>query len=133
MGLGLSAFRVKNNDELEKANQTFEDLKKILKGELTVDSTPVIDTEALYDTQGPRGTKDEYFIWAEGYAATGEHGDATLMNSEPIYAHSFNEAVLILKGRDSDPNLFRQHSDGSWTFWACHLFDNEYDARKSFG
>ena len=123
-------FRVKNN-ELDKANENFEKLKKVLLEEnVSEERAEPLDLEALYNT---RGTKNEYFSWAEGYRATGESGDAPLMYSEPIYAHSFNEAVEILKARDSNPSLFRKSEYGTWSYWGCKLFDNEADARVSFG
>lgn len=90
----------------------------------------------------------EYTIWCEGYAATGESGTADLMAT--IEAESFDQAVeKMLRVREQTdwpdirkyyacrdqyveteerPKLIKVHS-----IWACRLFDNEVDARKSFG
>lgn len=70
-------------------------------------------------------------IWGEGYRATGEHGDATFMGTE--YAVSFDEAVQKLKAWYPNPELFRRRDDGTWTYWACKLYDNETDARRNYG
>jgi hypothetical protein len=77
-----------------------------------------------------------YEVWVEGYAATGEHGTAQKLSNinredGKWQAIDFKEAVVkalaTLKWRmeffDSD----------KLTFWGCRFYDNEQDARKSFG
>lgn len=68
-------------------------------------------------------------IWSEGYAVTGQSGEAHVHGS--VEADTFNDACLTLAKRDSE---FAQYFDPQkMTFWGCRLFDNEADARKSFG
>lgn len=69
-------------------------------------------------------------IWIEGYIATGERGFAyKIAESEK---ENFEEAILdklsdrIDKTPTGEPRL--PHS-----IWGCKLFDNETDAKKSFG
>lgn len=103
----------------------------------------------------------EYEIWMEGYAATGESGAAhccTVKDADYIHgnmgtpykikADSFIEACEIYE-RETNDKLDRNSDgklrlSGSEVFtqdgmihvpmiWACRLFDNEGEARKSFG
>lgn len=68
----------------------------------------------------------EFEIWCEGYAATGERGQAMLMGR--TMAHSFKEACdNLLTGSGAVYNS--EHG----TYWGCRLFDNETAARASFG
>lgn len=91
----------------------------------------------------------EYEIWMEGYAATGEHGTASKIGE--FLAEDFDDAVLQYNEhlkteteykptfaepytrRDfiSQEAFLRRRSN--WKIWGCALFDNEADARKSFG
>jgi hypothetical protein len=70
-----------------------------------------------------------YEVWAEGYAATGEHGTASYVGS--VEASSFEEACRLLH----DPAGYGALGEvgGRPAYWGCRLFDNEADARKSFG
>lgn len=66
-----------------------------------------------------------YEIWMEGYCCTGQSSTAFLVAK--IEANSFQEACDIhFKG---DP----YYSPKTLKCWGCRLFDNEADARKSFG
>ena len=74
-------------------------------------------------------------IWTEGYAATGEVGNATCHGTQE--AETFEEACIKLLGNDLDkdnrePDGYRRYG-GRLCIWACRCFDNEADARKSFG
>lgn len=84
----------------------------------------------------------EYEIWSEGYMATGEHGTAHLHCK--INANSFDEAVELANKNENlgaekyDRRSFMseeyyQNRRSNWKIWGCALFDNEADARKSFG
>ena len=71
----------------------------------------------------------KYDVWIEGYAATGERGTAQKL-AEGVKADSFKQACefyadQFIEGGCYDP--------GRNTYWGCRLFDNEEDARKSFG
>lgn len=73
----------------------------------------------------------QFDIWSEGYVDNGGRSDATYFG---VYmAKSFDDAVQIYI--DSNPNYskFFSKSEGHWSFWGCRLFDNETEARKSFG
>lgn len=95
----------------------------------------------------------EYEIWSEGYAATGERCPAHLYGKSK--GKNFIEACqnftypkdivrgfdgLIIVNKGSKLNLdtnadgtLRKSRTGNPSIWACALFDNESDARKSFG
>ena len=71
-----------------------------------------------------------YDIWIEGYAATGERGSAQRVTI--AQGESFKEACVNAYQRG------KFHGYGSFdaknlSLWACRLFDNEADARRSFG
>lgn len=68
-------------------------------------------------------------VWSEGFAATGESGGAVLHGE--VEAATLQEACDRLAERDPS---FRAHYDrGRMTFWGCRLFDNEAEARRSYG
>ena len=77
----------------------------------------------------------EYKIWSEGFAATGQSGEATLHGT--IEAKSFEDAILqfALKHKDFYNLLDHRPSDrgSNYTYWGCRIFDNEADARRAFG
>jgi hypothetical protein len=68
-------------------------------------------------------------IWMEGYAATGESAEAKKIAM--VEAPTFREACTIAMSRPpwNDGN----YRPASNKYWGCGLFDNEADARKSFG
>lgn len=96
----------------------------------------------------------EFEIWMEGYAATGESSGAQLIGKAmgntfieacenfryPLDRLGFDEQHIsemagkpLGMDRNADGTL-RMSADGKHPMcWACLLFDNEADARKSFG
>lgn len=50
-----------------------------------------------------------------------------------FYAETFRKAVLIAVSRVSPEDYRRYFNAEKLTYWACRFFDNETDARKSFG
>lgn len=66
-----------------------------------------------------------YAIWSEGYRATSEVGDATFHGEAK--GTSFKDACENFFKKDPYFDAVRL------TYWGCELFDNEEDARKSFG
>jgi hypothetical protein len=69
-------------------------------------------------------------VWNEGYAATGEHGTAQYLGR--FEAENFQKACMrAMKELDWDINTYYDVVKNS--FWGCRFFDNEVDARKSFG
>jgi len=86
----------------------------------------------------------EYEVWTEGFAATGQRSDATCHNTK-VKAKSFIEACKKVLGdsldRNEDKTLRLSQNkyptqDGEINVpmvWACGCFDNEEQARESFG
>jgi hypothetical protein len=96
----------------------------------------------------------EYEIWIEGYAATGESGPANFIGKshgedftdacvnfrypDDIYSYDKSK-VIVPKGtplnldKDSNGELRLSNRTKGPMIWACALFDNEVDARKSYG
>ena len=87
--------------------------------------------------------KKEFEIWMEGYAATGERSDAQIVGKG--YGETFDDAVKDYMAKTpnhgievNERNRYRteeayKNRRSNWNIWACSLFDNEIDARKSFG
>ena len=74
-------------------------------------------------------TTIQFAIWCEGYAATGESGPATLIGR--AFGKTFKEACENFAEKNKDfKHLF---NPDKMTYWGCHLFTNQADARKSFG
>lgn len=66
-------------------------------------------------------------VWMEGYRTTGDGQTARLLGE--CFASSFDEAVgMVTEGRDDV-----RYTGGAWVIYGCRLFDNETDARRSFG
>lgn len=97
---------------------------------------------------------DQFEIWTEGYAATGEHGLATFHGV--FSGKTFDDAVEMYLKREEESGFkdIMQHYKKTEKFvecavspehplgrklttvhyvWACRLFDNEKDARYSWG
>jgi hypothetical protein len=71
----------------------------------------------------------KYDVWIEGYAVTGQQDTAQLLGSSD--KHNFEEACEeVLKTAGWDMSYWNPER---CTHWGCRLFDNETDARKSFG
>lgn len=71
-------------------------------------------------------------IWCEGYAITGNSADASLLGTET--ATTWDEAVEKYMVKNPDTIDVREANGVKvYTDWGCRLFDNESDARKSFG
>lgn len=73
-----------------------------------------------------------FSIWSEGYIASGQQGRA--MFHGLFEADSFLDAVTYWRNT-LDPgsrDLVDLKSDPP-AFWGCRLFDNEQDARRSYG
>lgn len=71
----------------------------------------------------------EYEIWVEGYRANGDRGHAVIFGKES--GTSFKDACERFADKHS---WFKIRFDAyRMTYWGCRLFDNEVDARKSFG
>lgn len=78
-----------------------------------------------------QGTFD---IWLEGYAATGESGQAHRV-AQGIKAASLTDVVAQhVKGLpEHERKLWVCRENGTWTSWGCRAYDNEEQARRTFG
>jgi len=70
-----------------------------------------------------------YDIWAEGYAATGESGGATLVGQ--ACGETFKAACD--KYATYDEGFKKLYDPLRLTYWGCKLFDNRHDAQERFG
>jgi len=74
----------------------------------------------------------KFEIWCEGYAVTGNRAEASLLGTE--IANTWDEAVQKYMDKNPDKIDVREANGVKiYTDWGCRLFDNEDDARKSFG
>ena len=73
----------------------------------------------------------DFEVWTEGYAANGESGDATYHGV--FKGETFKDAVAAYADTVDDPYSRSCIDLERLTFWGCRFFDNETDARKSFG
>jgi hypothetical protein len=93
----------------------------------------------------------EFEIWSEGYAATGEYSSAYCYGK--FMGETFDDACINSRqhcslGLDTNSDgtyrrgnyrgdkiegKDKENKVGNYSIWACQLFDNEADARKSFG
>jgi hypothetical protein len=77
----------------------------------------------------------KYEVWAEGYRTNGESSGASLLG---VYeGEDFDSAVIRCM---MDPKFKHEQcyfvynlGVGYHRYWGCRLFDNEADARASFG
>ena len=69
-------------------------------------------------------------IWMEGFAITGQRAVAQKLGE--AYGATFEDAIKNYMSKNLDHGI--QHDDNrGYHIWACKLYDNEKDARKSFG
>jgi len=72
-----------------------------------------------------------FTLWEEGYACTGEHGSANYLGK--WQGENFMDAYLaMVKAKYGNPPPNWIHLDKP-CIWGCNVYDNERDARKSFG
>lgn len=69
-----------------------------------------------------------YPVWMEGYAATGQSSRAQFQGFYP--GANFADACKTWARTSDSPEYFNPER---LTYWGCQLFDNEADARRSFG
>jgi hypothetical protein len=79
---------------------------------------------------------NKYEVWSEGFRATGEHGTAYCHGT--VTADTFENGVIKLIGNQLDkdekqPDGYSRRYSGRLSVWACRIFDNEKEARESFG
>lgn len=69
----------------------------------------------------------KYALWVEGYAATGQSSRAEYLGT--FEGVDFKDAVRAMKFTIGDNTVDIENC----TWWGCRIFDNEEDARRSFG
>lgn len=75
-------------------------------------------------------------IWVEGYLCTGMEGiPSPAYKAGTVEAPSFDEAVRrhVARLPDDQATYWGRSSEGVWSVWGCRVYDNEADARRSFG
>jgi hypothetical protein len=70
-----------------------------------------------------------YQVWVEGYRATGDQQCAQMLGE--YEAESFKAAVR--KAAAAKNATLDVDEGGSLSWWGCRFYDNETDARRSFG
>lgn len=68
-------------------------------------------------------------VWVEGYVATGERAGATFLGA--VEAETFPEACR--KATEAKGWGMSSYKDDPPRFWGCRYYDNETDARATFG
>lgn len=69
----------------------------------------------------------KFAVWSEGYRATGDESSAQFHGEAE--AASFEDACYALLGDRIDKHRYM----GCLAIWGCRLFDNETDARRTYG
>lgn len=72
----------------------------------------------------------EFEIWMSGFAVTGQSQGASFIGISK--GKTFKKACEDYKDADGE-KLKLDNYPGRPSIWACELYDNEKDARKSFG
>ena len=70
----------------------------------------------------------KFEIWSEGYWATGDKDSAGYHGEWE--GETFADACEAWASNIQHPEYFNK---SRLTYWGCRLFDNEIDARKTFG
>lgn len=75
---------------------------------------------------------EKYKVWLEGYVCTGQRAGAEYLGE--FEGTSFEDACLKASlakfGPKETANFYDTNRN---TFWGCHFYNNESDARKTFG
>jgi len=87
--------------------------------------------EATMPASRVRDAEQEFEIWAEGCATTGERSEATFHGT--FIAPTFHDAVTQWRDTLEDERTRSLVNLDNLTFWGRRLFDNETEARKSYG
>lgn len=145
----FAQIQQKYNSRHWKSVDEFEEfwLKEI--SETRADTNYYTDRNGIEQTIKPinhHPVLKEYEVWMEGYAATGESSDATLLGK--TLARNFAQACDIIMCKDhlkwinkvNQPDYKEYCPPSTWSYdphklsvWACKLYWSEELARKSFG
>jgi len=70
-------------------------------------------------------------LWMEGFAVTGERQGASMIGT--YEATDLDDAVKQYMETHKGDVAWDRFGRGRHAIWACEIFDNEGEARKSFG
>ena len=72
-------------------------------------------------------------LWMEGYACNGNQAPAEFLGV--FEANTFKEACdKWAETLKEDKKYYHSSTDGkNSSYWGCHIFDNEHEARRCFG
>lgn len=75
----------------------------------------------------------EFEVWMEGYRVTGNSSTAERLGSakRDTFRDACDAVMQVKRGEGWEINSF--YDRGKLTYWGCKLFNNEAEARKSFG
>jgi hypothetical protein len=73
----------------------------------------------------------KFEVWSEGYVSTGLSCKADYHGK--FEGEDFRDAVTNFRNSLTDKHSRDCINLDSLTIWGCYFFDNELDARKSFG
>lgn len=76
-------------------------------------------------------TEKVWELWSEGYVASGGVQTATFHGE--FEGKTFEDAIQAFKNTLTDQRDIDCVHVKDKNFWGCQFFDNEDDARKSFG
>lgn len=74
----------------------------------------------------------QFSLWMEGYAATGNSSSASYLGTYEgeNFLDAYHNYLKVTYGVNKLPDYINQEFP---SIWGCRIFDNEHDARKSFG
>jgi hypothetical protein len=70
-------------------------------------------------------------VWTEGYRVTGNRQSAVFHGR--YSGVTFQDALMRFRDSLEDKKTQKLVNIRNGTFWGCRFFDNEADARESFG
>ena len=71
-------------------------------------------------------------LWVEGFAVQGNQGTAQFLGT--YEASNITEAVMQFMDENPDTEVeLHRFGDHEHAIWGCRIFDNEKDARRSYG
>jgi len=71
-------------------------------------------------------------LWEEGYVITGNSSRAKFLGN--FEAETFEEACDMYAATLPDEDRERHYKKEPYpAYWGCRIYDNEYDARFTFG
>lgn len=104
------------------------------------------DQNQYFKSETMNNELKEYEVWSQGWSSSDGNAQAHLIGK--TIARSFRQACHIIMCQKylenikkvNDPNYKEYFNPDRWdydskgiTVWGCSLYDNEADARKSFG